>query len=501
MKFAHEFKEALEREGFPPHWVEAAIPYGQLKKCIKKVERELKSFGLDAQTLGLLVPSSDQKDQNSNDGTPVGFKYRFAGDSDVFRPTLTLYIQRTQGSDIAIDATLSPSTRQYLQNLADSQAKERGQSAAAGQPGDIVESKDAMTNADADSTTPFIDANSDVQQVEVPLTFDIEFFGLLKDEVSSLDEIQRAEQRAMTDEIKALGDEIGKLAFPAKNNKTDMGRWRTIFDLYLQAGVFFSTNEFDRGSRDSNVALKQLRWFQEQVTKLNLPKSFKLANSRDALDRFTRINVTLLRNLKFQEINQLAVTKILKKFDKRTSLGAKKAFPPLIQSDLLMTETMAKAVCAGVSNEIIRIVPQLDDYLCPVCFTISYKPVRLKCNHVFCIRCMIEMQNANSKHCPLCRGDVVLEADAFRTGADLVVASVDKNLTVFLKKYFPKETKAKQQENDIAASVEMHYAAAVTPDLALRRWRDVVQYSTAGVEESMGWHITGIFRMGIAIVV
>lgn len=43
-----------------------------------------------------------------------------------------------------------------------------------------------------------------------------------------------------------------------------------------------------------------------------------------------------------------------------------------------------------------------------------------------------------------------------RTDADLVVASVDKNLTVFLKKYFPKETKAKQQDNDIAASIEMY---------------------------------------------
>ncbi|KFY03432.1 hypothetical protein O988_01485 [Pseudogymnoascus sp. VKM F-3808] len=446
MKFAHEFKEALEREGFPSHWVEAAIPYGQLKKCIKKVERELRSFGLDPQTLGLLIPSSELQDQNTNDGSPVGFKYKFAGDSDVFRPTLTLYIQRTRGSDIAIDATLSPGTRQYLRNLADAQAQERGQSSAAGQPEDKNESKDTMLNADADFDSPSLDANSDIQQVEVPLTFDVEFFGLLKDEVSSLDEIQKAEQRAMTDEIKALGDEIGKLAFPAKPNKTDMGRWRTIFDLYLQAGVFFSTNEFDRGSRDSNVALKQLQWFQEQVTKLNLPRSFKLANSRDALDRFTRINITLLRNLKFQEINQLAVRKILKKFDKRTSLGAKKAFPPLIQSDLLMTETMAKAVCAGVSNEIIRIVPQLDDYLCPVCFTISYKPVRLKCNHVFCIRCMIEMQNAESKHCPLCRGDVVMAADA---------SNVDKNLTAFLKKYFPKETKAKQQENDIAASIEI----------------------------------------------
>lgn len=225
---------------------------------------------------------------------------------------MTLYIQRTQGSDVAIDATLSASTRQYLQKLADAQAQERGEGLNTGQPGDTNESTDTMPNVDTDSASPSIDANSDVQRIEVPLTFDTEFFGLLKNEVSSLDEIQKAEQRAMTDEIKALGDEIGKLAFPAKNNKTDMGRWRTIFDLYLQAGVFFSTNEFDRGSRDSNVALKQLQWFQEQVTKLNLPRSFKLPNSRDALDRFTRINITLLRNLKFQEINQLAVSKILK---------------------------------------------------------------------------------------------------------------------------------------------------------------------------------------------
>lgn len=40
-----------------------------------------------------------------------------------------------------------------------------------------------------------------------------------------------------------------------------------------------------------------------------------------------------------------------------------------------------------------------------------------------------------------------MEADA---------SSVDKNLSVFLKKYFPKETKAKQQENEIAAAVEMY---------------------------------------------
>lgn len=155
----------------------------------------------------------------------------------------------------------------------------------------------------------------DVQRIEVPLTFDAEFFGLLKNEVLVLDGLQAEEQKALTDEIQALGAEVSKLAVPVKSGKTDLDRWREVFNLYLQAGVFFSTNELDHGSRTSSIALKQLQWFQEQVTRLDIPKTFKLAKSREALHRFTRINMTLLRNLKFQEINQLAITKILKSED------------------------------------------------------------------------------------------------------------------------------------------------------------------------------------------
>jgi len=146
----------------------------------------------------------------------------------------------------------------------------------------------------------------------VPLTFDAEFFGLIKSDILSLDEIQLNEQKALTEEIHMLGNEISKLAIPGKSSKTDLERWRDVFKLYLQAGVFFSTNELDHGSRTSSVALRQLQWFQSQLSSRNLPKLFKLSKSRDALERFTRINMTLLRNLKFQEINQLAITKILK---------------------------------------------------------------------------------------------------------------------------------------------------------------------------------------------
>lgn len=87
MKFAHQLKEALRREGFPPHWVESAVPYGQLKKCIKKVEGELRGFGLDAETLRQLLPSlpaSDiQKSRRASGDVPVAFQYHFAGECNL----------------------------------------------------------------------------------------------------------------------------------------------------------------------------------------------------------------------------------------------------------------------------------------------------------------------------------------------------------------------------------------------------------------------------------
>jgi hypothetical protein len=88
MKFAHELKDALRREGFPPHWVESAVPYGLLKKSIKKVEAELRSFGLDAETLRRLVPSSSGSEiQNARRGSgdaAVAFQYQFGGKAGLY---------------------------------------------------------------------------------------------------------------------------------------------------------------------------------------------------------------------------------------------------------------------------------------------------------------------------------------------------------------------------------------------------------------------------------
>jgi len=72
------------------------------------------------------------------------------------------------------------------------------------------------------------------------------------------------------------------------------------------------TSRLDHGSRHSSVAAKQLNWFQTEVTERGIVEAFKLAGSRHALDQFININIALMRNLKFQEINRKAIAKILK---------------------------------------------------------------------------------------------------------------------------------------------------------------------------------------------
>jgi E3 ubiquitin-protein ligase BAH len=76
-----------------------------------------------------------------------------------------------------------------------------------------------------------------------------------------------------------------------------------------------------------------------------------------------------------------------------------------------MAGNMAKNMCAEVASGVISLVPRLDDYLCPICFSIAYMPVRLKCSHYFCVHCLVKMQREKKTACPLCRTSTVMEAD------------------------------------------------------------------------------------------
>lgn len=114
-------------------------------------------------------------------------------------------------------------------------------------------------------------------------------------------------------------------------------------------------------------------------------------------------------------------------------------------SDPFFSESLAKSVNYVIAENLLTILPQLDDYTCPVCASITFKPIRLSCGHVFCIRCLIKLQRQKTSNCPICRRDVVMEADS---------SNLDENLLKFLQLYFPKEVKAKQLENEKALGLD-----------------------------------------------
>lgn len=72
---------------------------------------------------------------------------------------------------------------------------------------------------------------------------------------------------------------------------------------------------------------------------------------------------------------------------------------------------------------------------------IAWRPIRLECGHVFCVRCLIKAHRKQLYDCPICRqNNAVGNADA---------NNLDQSLQNFMLLYFPKEIKEKRKENQI----------------------------------------------------
>ncbi|UKZ76052.1 hypothetical protein TrVFT333_003748 [Trichoderma virens FT-333] len=307
MKFAHDYKQSLASQGFPPHWVAHAIPYGQLKKCLKKVQRELQELGLDAETLrALLDPNTD---------SPVALNYSLnpSSSSKLVRPKLTVNIHLHEGN--IIDASLAPTTRHFFEKIASGFAPDSSESKGETKPVDIsrAETSDEGTRATPQTVINGNGAGHEKHDIiEVPLVSDGVFFDILQSDLGGLDALQATERDQLKKEVKEIGKQVSQVSRPTRFSKSDLDHWRHIFELYLDAEVFFATHEQEHGARSSQKALQQLQWFQNQVQKQQLVASFKLAESRSAFSKFLELNLTLLKHLQFQELNMLAISKILK---------------------------------------------------------------------------------------------------------------------------------------------------------------------------------------------
>ncbi|MCJ1477147.1 hypothetical protein MMC13_005818 [Lambiella insularis] len=436
MKFARAFEAALTNDDYPEHWVASAIAYKQLKKCIKGVQKELCDIGLEPDTLARLWKCS-----GTSTAAPIPLKYTFAGGRTDFKPKLVFVMDPR--AELPITASLAPETKVLLRKLVSSKPGEKtgdaprpavedifaNSSLLVSRTGSLFPSPGTVSTATAVGDTLLLKPH--VITVEIPLMNDSNFFTVLTSNLFGLGVLRSKEEDDLSTAIGALGNRVSRLAEPSQHGrKTDLAAWRDIFALYTESNIFFSTKEQDQFSRTSSKAQVQFQLFLNKMNEIRLSRQLKKKGSLIALERFIGINLTLMKNLKFQELNTTAMTKILKskylrpqgfssatitptsEFDKRTALGARQTFTEIAASSPFSSASLAKAVCCQISGKILALIPQLNDYLCPVCFNVAWKPIRLQCSHIFCVRCMLVMQRSNNGHCPLCREAVIMQADS-----------------------------------------------------------------------------------------
>ena len=318
MKFGHVFRERLKSEGFPPEWVEAAISYGQLKKCIHRLTDELAQVGLDSEILGKLLKHVEDYNASAEAGNDdeKPFEYILSGDEPSsstgknetdakgrrkpFHPKLLFYINEATGK--LQDAKLDQETREKLQALA----------VATGMS-DLRVSEDTRTeDGEMKSKTPDdskdVSANEGTAQganrrlehrvVEIPLTSDIEFFTKLTDELSGLEALQKREETKLNKQIEDLGKQIAIFTDPnVHKNKKVLAIWRSIFQIYVESDVFFGTTEVDHKAHTAEEAKEKFQNFSVLIVKQGLASKFKKQEGLQALNAFMQINREIIHSL------------------------------------------------------------------------------------------------------------------------------------------------------------------------------------------------------------
>jgi hypothetical protein len=103
--------------------------------------------------------------------------------------------------------------------------------------------------------------------------------------------------------------------------------------------------------------------------------------------------------MQFQFANAEATRKILKKHTKRTALPLPSYLLSVLNSPLpasplpaelaLLPQppaSLPRLLVQAIGEILLPIVPHVDDYSCLICTSLAFKPIRLGCGHLFCVR-------------------------------------------------------------------------------------------------------------------
>ncbi|CAK5262036.1 unnamed protein product [Mycena citricolor] len=462
MHFSKTYAQLLSE--LPHELSDNAIQYRQLKKLINQVAIELATLGLGPAVLNSLLRTGSDSIPSEGKGKGRGTRivYEYNNESGQIQPRLRLWVG-------ASHSTTSP-----FRSEAGTEEEELGTddpSLAALLWAMQRESKPLGTS---------VEQRDGNMEIVIPLPSDSAFFQLLATALSALSErllaIHAEFVRTLADLTVAVSSsarpvssenhsfrvhspftsDAGGVRVDASSRKSDLSTWREIFQLYLQAEIFECLSERSRGERTVEDVETRLKDFAERVTVLGLDdrRRLKLPASQSALKTFFELNVFILNVKKFELANSEATRKILKKHTKRTAL-------PITDNNnthslaILPSHdaSLPRILVQELGTTLLPIVPSLDDYSCLICTSLAFKPIRLSCGHLFCVRCLVKMQKRGDERCPVCRSPCVLLADR---------SNVDWALLNFMRDWFPEEARFKLRQNEQEAAQEQMEELGIT---------------------------------------
>ncbi|ORY02880.1 hypothetical protein K493DRAFT_276884 [Basidiobolus meristosporus CBS 931.73] len=447
MKFGKSLSASAQE--LPEDWRQHVVHYSKLKKCINRIVQELEESGL----------ANLAAEKNIENTQPVKLVYSFTGTVENFSPNIEVIVGEdaetitpeleaislkfnsfTSANSADPNEDLVPSHTYGSQVIEEVKLDEEVTSTASDSesPRSSFDSQDVEESISSfNKPTLLTDSSHTSRAVSIVLPTDSEFFGSLSSSINDLTQFEQDMNDLCSTKIVKLGSIISHIGSP---HSKDMYTWREIFNLYLNASIWMVGDHVWQKSQSIEKTKKQIQWFIQEITRLSLNRKFRTRDSIKALEEFILLNRDLLAIMQFHELNQTAVRKIIKKHDKRTHLSAQSWFVDLMAPSMLFKGNLSKALLSTLHTELLIIIPQPDDYQCPICLSLSWKPIRLKCGHVFCVQCMINAQRRRMTNCPLCRTpDSITEANT---------ENLDIPRMNFMKLFFPREIKAKQKEHD-----------------------------------------------------
>jgi len=291
---------------------------------------------------------------------------------------------------------------------------------------DVIDCTTEENNALTDEAA----AANTMKSLQVLLEADAQFLNELAASLSQLSAFQEEYKKIFETKINIMANILSEVSSPYMK---DTYRWREILSIYCDSTIWKCGGK----DRTPDEVVTQLKLFERKIGSIN--RRFKTKKSQQLLKEFIQLNYDIVSIKRFYELNQTAVYKILKKHDKRTHLLASEGFPKFARDEAFFNDDIVRSLIYQISSRLLTVIPNPEEYYCPICRDISYKPIRLDCGHLYCLRCLLKAKKLNIRDCPICREpDVIYNADK---------SNIDYKLMRKMKLEFPREVKEKVNDN------------------------------------------------------